>query len=204
MIVRAVRVLAVIAATSATVPVGGILLPTMVQAALSTGEQAALSVVTSVEGEASPAAQVAAIMGSSLSGPQKALALQWLAEGAATDAQVAAIAAAIISAVVEAGAAGQTGTVAVLGTGLGQAYKALNGDGRASAAGAVMAAMQNATAEPGAAGGLSRQTAQALTTAFTEAAAGTPRSAAGSSGEDTPDPGQTDTPGPTPESPSPS
>lgn len=204
MVVRTVRALAFIVAIGASVPVGGILLPTMVQAALSTGEQAALNLVVSAESQASPAAQVAAIMGSSLSGPQKALALQWLAEGAATDAQVAAIAAAIISAVVEAGAAGQTGTVAVLGTGLGQAYKALNGDGRASAAGAVMAAMENATAEPGGAGGLSRQTAQALTTAFSEAAAGTSRSAADSSGEDAPDPGQTDNPTPTPVTPSPS
>ncbi|MDQ0350007.1 hypothetical protein [Ancylobacter vacuolatus] len=204
MIGKTVRALVFIAATSASVPVAGILLPTMVQAALSTGEQAALNVVVSAESQASPDAQVAAIMGSSLSGAQKALALQWLAEGAATDAQVVAIAAAIISAVVEAGAAGQTGTVAVLGTGLGQAYKALNGDGRASAAGAVMSAMQNATAEPGAAGGLSRQMSQALTTAFTAAAAGTPRSAADSSGEDAPDPGQTDNPGPTPETPSPS
>ncbi len=203
MIGRAARVLALMAVAGAFVPAMALIMPGTVQAALSTGEQAAFNVVVAAEGQADPAAQVAAIMSSSLSGPQKALALQWLVEGAATDAQVAAIAAAIVAAVIEAGAAGQSGAVAILGTGLGQAYQALNGDGRASAAGAVMSAMQGATAEPGAAGGLSRQMSQVFTSAFTEAAAGTPRGAADSSGEDAPEQGQTNNPV-EPTSPSPS
>ncbi len=197
------RILAVMAALSVPLPLAYVLQPTLAEAALSSAEQAALDVVVAAEGESSAAAQVAAIMNSSLSGPQKALALQWLAEGAATDAQVAAIAAAIISAAIEAGAAGQAGVVAVLGTGLGQAYAALKGDGRTAAAGQIQAALESATAQPGSEGGLSRQMAQVLTTAFNDAAAGTPRSSAGSSGDDTPDQGQTDTPTPTP-TPSPS
>lgn len=203
MIGKAARILAVMAAAGAFTPVAGLLLPGPAQAALSAAEQAVLGVVVSAEGQSSAADQVKAIMSSGLSGPQKALALQWLTEGAATDAQVAAIAAAIISAAVEAGAAGNTGAVAVLGTGLGQAYSALKGDGRSGAAGAIQTAVQTATAQPGGQGGLSSQMAAVLTGAFNAAAAGTPRSAAGSSGSDTPTPGQTDNPV-TPATPSPS
>ncbi len=133
-------------------------------------------------------------MASSLSGPQKALAVQWLIEGAATDAQAGALSAAVVKAAAAAAAAGQPGTVSVLGTGLGQAFKALNGDGRASAASAVMGAVESAVAEQGSSGGMSRQMAALFVSSFNSAAAGTPRSAADAAGEDAVDPGQTDTP----------
>ncbi|WP_371344741.1 hypothetical protein [Ancylobacter sp. IITR112] len=194
MIGNSARVLVVIAALAGCLPAVGLVTATDARAALSAGEQAALTVVVEAEATGSPAEQVAAIMNSSLSGPQKALALQWLTEGAASDAQVAAIAAAIIAAAVEAGAAGNAGVVAVLGTGLGQAYAALKGDGRSSAASTVQATVESATAQPTAQGGLSSQMATVLTASFEAAAAGTPRSAAGASGTDAPTPGQTDTP----------
>lgn len=196
MIVKVARMLFLAAVMGAIAPAAAIVASTPLQAALSADEQATLDVVTAAEAEGGAAAQVAAIMDSSLSGPQKALAVQWLIEGASTDEQVAALAAAVIEAAVAAAAAGQTGTVATLGTGLGQAYKALIGDGRASAAGQVMTAVENATSGEGASGGLSPQMAALFSSSFNEAAAGTSRSAADSASEDSIDQGQTDTTSP--------
>lgn len=164
-------------------------------AVVGAAERAVLDVVVASEGQQGAAAQVAHIMASSLTGPEKALALQWLIEGAATDAQVSDLAKAVIAAAVAASVANQPGLVMILGTGLGQGTKALNSDGRVSAAEAISAAVLEAVSAQGAMGSVSGQMASLFMGSFSSAAAGTSRSVVGVDG-DSVDPGETDTPNP--------
>ena len=197
MIGRTARAFAIALLVGAAVPALSVALIDPAHAVVGAAEQAVLDTVQAAESEAGPAAQLAHIMASGLSGPQKGLAIQWLIEGAATDGQASALADAVVAAAAAATAAHQPGLVATLGTGLGQAYKALALNGRSSAAEAVLTVMLEAVGADGALGGASRSMAVLFAGSFSSASSGTPRSAVGvSEDEDSVDPGQTDTPNP--------
>lgn len=197
MIGRTARAFVIALLVGAAAPTLSVALSDPAHAVVGAAEQAVLGIVQAAEGQASPAAQVAHIMASGLSGPQKGLAIQWLIEGAATDGQASALADAVVAAAAAATAANQPGLVATLGTGLGQAYKALTLNGRSSAAEAVLTVMLEAVGADGALGGASRSMAVLFAGSFSSASSGTLRSAVGvSEDEDSVDPGQTDTPNP--------
>lgn len=191
MIGRTVRAVALVS-VGMLAPVLPAMISAPAYAVVGAAEQAVLRVVVSAEAQGTPAAQVAFIMNSNMSSTAKSLAIQWLVEGAATDAQVTALANAVVAAAAAAARVGQTGVVAMLGTGLGQAVKALAGDGRSSAAGAVREIVVAATSSGGAIAG---RIALLFAVSFNNATQGVPRSDVNTGGEqEQEDPGETDNP----------
>lgn len=190
---RTARAFALALLVGVSAPAVSVALSDVAFAVVGAAERAVLDVVVAAENQQGAAAQVAQIIASSLTGPQKALALQWLIEGAATDAQVGDLAKAVIAAAVAASAANEPGLVVILGTGLGQGTKALNSDGRVSAAGAISAAVLEAVSTEGAMGRASGRMATLFMGSFSSASAGTSRSVVGAE-DDSVDPGETDTP----------